>query len=46
MYLGKEGMKLIEGGRDDDVFLLLDADELPNRDALEFLKVSKTKTKI
>jgi len=39
LYLGKEGMKLIAGQRDDDVFLLLDADELPNKEALLFLKV-------
>lgn len=39
LYLGKEGMKLIAGERDDDVFLLLDADELPNKESLLFLKV-------
>ena len=27
-------MRMVEGGRDDDVFLLLDADELPTRCAV------------
>ena len=31
LYLGTRGMRMVEGGRDDDVFLLLDADELPTR---------------
>ena len=32
-------MKLIDNLRDDDIFLLLDADELPNPEALMFLKL-------
>ena len=32
-------MKLIDGLRDDDIFLLLDADELPTAEALLFLKL-------
>ena len=39
LYLGKAGMKLIDGLRDDDIFLLLDADELPTAEALLFLKL-------
>jgi len=39
MYLSKKGLPLIEGARDDDLFLLLDSDELPNRDVLLFLKL-------
>ena len=27
LYLGKRGMSLLSGVRDDDLFLLLDADE-------------------
>ncbi len=38
MHLSKKGLPLIEGLKDDDIFLLLDADELPDRDALNFLK--------
>ena len=38
MYLGKEGMKLLDNVNDDDVFLLLDADELPTPESLMFLK--------
>ena len=34
LYLGTRGMRMVEGGRDDDVFLLLDADELPTRCAV------------
>jgi len=39
LYLGKNGMKLIGDVRDDDVFLLLDADELPTVESLMFLKM-------
>ena len=39
LYLGKEGMKLIHKARDDDIFLLLDADELPTVESLLFLKL-------
>ena len=38
LYLGKRGMSLLSGVRDDDLFLLLDADELPTPEALTFLK--------
>ena len=38
-YLGKHGMKLVDNLRDDDVFLLLDADELPTPESLMFLKL-------
>ena len=33
------GMKLLDNVRDDDIFLLLDADELPNTESLMFLKL-------
>ena len=39
LFLGKEGMKLVDNVRDDDIFLLLDADELPTPEALMFLKM-------
>ena len=39
LFLGQEGMKMVENVRDDDVFLLLDADELPTPESLIFLKV-------
>ena len=39
MYLGKKGMAMVEGARDDDIFLLLDADELPSPESLMFLKL-------
>ena len=39
LFLGQEGMKMVENARDDDVFLLLDADELPTPESLIFLKV-------
>ena len=32
-------MKLVDNVRDDDVFLLLDADELPTAESLMFLKM-------
>ena len=35
----KSGMKLLDNVRDDDIFLLLDADELPNPESLMFLKL-------
>ena len=38
LFLGKHGMKMVENARDDDVFLLLDADELPSPESLIFLK--------
>ena len=38
LYLGKHGMPLVSNLRDDDVFLLLDADELPTKESLMFLK--------
>ena len=39
MYLGKKGMAMVEGAKDDDIFLLLDADELPSLESLMFLKL-------
>ena len=39
MYLSKMGLKLIQNQRDDDLFLLLDADELPLPEVLLFLKL-------
>ena len=39
MYLSKRGLPLVEGARDDDLFVLSDADELPTREALLFLKL-------
>jgi len=38
-FLGKNGIPLLQNTRPDDVFLLLDADELPDVDALLFLKL-------
>lgn len=38
-YMGKEGLARIQGIRDDDLFLLLDADEIPNAQVLLFLKL-------
>ena len=37
--LAKPGMRLVENVREDDIFLLLDADELPNKESLLFLKL-------
>lgn len=34
-----QGLPKIHGLRDDDLFLLLDADELPSREVLLFLKL-------
>ena len=39
MYLSKMGLKLISNQKDDDLFLLLDADELPLPEILLFLKL-------
>lgn len=39
MFLSKKGLPMIEGIKDDDLFLLLDADELPSREVLLFLKL-------
>lgn len=39
MYLSKKALPLIEDKREDDLFLLLDADELPNPEVLLFLKL-------
>jgi len=38
-HLGIEGMKLLVGTMDDDLFLLNDADELPSQEPLLFLKL-------
>ena len=38
-HLSSQGMGLINGARDDDLFLLLDADELPMVEPLLFLKL-------
>merc|ERR1712117_376338 len=38
-HLGKQGMSMVEDARDDDLFLLLDADELPDPESLLFLKL-------
>ena len=39
MILLEPGMRLLENVREDDIFLLLDADELPNKESLLFLKL-------
>ncbi|KAG7158517.1 Beta-1-4-mannosyl-glycoprotein 4-beta-N-acetylglucosaminyltransferase-like [Homarus americanus] len=39
VYLGEKGLSLLKGVRDDDLFVLSDADELPTREILTFLKV-------
>ena len=39
MILFEPGMRLLENVREDDIFLLLDADELPNKESLLFLKL-------
>ena len=36
---GVEGIKLVQNTRDDDLFLLLDADEVPSIEPLLFLKL-------
>jgi len=38
-HIGVEGMKLVENTREDDLFLLLDADEVPLIEPLLFLKL-------
>nr|XP_053634686.1 uncharacterized protein LOC128690154 [Cherax quadricarinatus] len=38
-YLGEKGLPLLHGLKDDDLFVLSDADELPTREILTFLKV-------
>ena len=38
-YLSRQGLPLIENQADDDIFLLLDADELPLPEVLLFLKL-------
>jgi hypothetical protein len=39
LYLGKAGMQMVDNMRDDDIFLMLDADELPTAESLLFLKL-------
>eukprot|EP00095_Tigriopus_kingsejongensis_P000459 snap_masked-scaffold217_size252476-processed-gene-1.4 protein:Tk00459 transcript:snap_masked-scaffold217_size252476-processed-gene-1.4-mRNA-1 annotation:"hypothetical protein DAPPUDRAFT_50861" len=39
MYMSKKALPMIEGSMEDDLFLLLDADELPNPEVLLFLKL-------
>ena len=39
MNLSRQGLRLVSGLRDDDIFLYLDADELPTREMLLFLKL-------
>lgn len=39
LHLTRYGLPLIHGLRDDDLFLLLDSDELPSREVLLFLKL-------
>lgn len=38
-YMGIHGLNRISGLRSDDLFVLLDADEIPTREALMFLKL-------
>lgn len=38
-YMGIHGMKRVHGVRSDDLFVLLDADEIPTREVLMFLKL-------
>ena len=38
-HLSRQGLRLVSGLRDDDIFLYLDADELPTREMLLFLKL-------
>jgi len=38
-YMGQQGLKRIRGVRDDDLLVLLDADEIPSREVLLFLKL-------
>lgn len=39
VFLSRRGLPMVENKRDDDLFLLLDADELPLREVLLFLKL-------
>ncbi|XP_068246446.1 uncharacterized protein [Palaemon carinicauda] len=38
-YMGSKGLKQMIGLRDDDLFMLSDADELPTREVVTFLKL-------
>lgn len=38
-YMGLNGLERIRGARGDDLFVLLDADEMPSRQVLMFLKL-------
>lgn len=38
-YMGIRGLNRIHGARSDDLFVLLDADEIPTREVLMFLKL-------
>ncbi|XP_051940592.1 beta-1,4-mannosyl-glycoprotein 4-beta-N-acetylglucosaminyltransferase isoform X2 [Hippocampus zosterae] len=38
-FLTRDGMSRVEGGRPDDVFVINDADEIPAREGLLFLKL-------
>ncbi|XP_066953820.1 beta-1,4-mannosyl-glycoprotein 4-beta-N-acetylglucosaminyltransferase-like [Macrobrachium rosenbergii] len=38
-YMGSKGLKQMKGLRDDDLFILSDADELPTREVVTFLKL-------
>ncbi len=38
-YMGIHGLKRVQGVRSDDLFVLLDADEIPTREVLMFLKL-------
>lgn len=38
-FLTRNGMSRVEGGRPDDVFVINDADEIPAREGLLFLKL-------
>lgn len=39
VFISRRGLPLIDGKREDDLFLLLDSDELPLREVLLFLKL-------
>ncbi|XP_064088738.1 beta-1,4-mannosyl-glycoprotein 4-beta-N-acetylglucosaminyltransferase-like [Macrobrachium nipponense] len=38
-YMGSKGLKQMKGLREDDLFILSDADELPTREVVTFLKL-------
>lgn len=38
-YMGSRGLRRVRGARSDDLFLLLDADEIPTREVIMFLKL-------